>query len=458
MILDNMLINSIFPISNGNYSDSFKERMAELTKKSQANFLGKKVVILGAGPAGLIRGIESILQGHQTTILEIREHSDKNRDNTVGLQKNCVIILKKYGIYQYLIEKHLILNPSEDERIAVRLCDLEEAMKSVLQKLSHKPVIQYESQVKKITCGEKSGLEIESKLEGLYSIHDVDFIINAEGAKGSTNALLNIKRIQVLPKMPVIAAIFQDNRPKISNLISFAEYVLKTISSTIMSTYHYTVFFFWLFRNVTNLKKNIPTSLILKTPHQNYLGYGFNKVDMEAVKNLQKNVKEKNHELIKAKQENKSEFVIKQIQKDIEDAQEKMDAFLKYRINIAFCAINVFYNFFPSNPYFINAPRYPLINYHLVEVGADKASVIAKKIGKTVFLNTGDSLVTVDPSTGLGCTTAILSVKHTKKVLKNSSKTDLIISEYIKNSKKMIEFIHNESKIIRFAHFPYAYQ
>jgi len=67
------------------------------------------VVVLGGGPAGLYRAIESIMNNHKTQVIEKRTE-DAGRINVVELYGETIHHLHNYGILQWLIEQHLI-NP-----------------------------------------------------------------------------------------------------------------------------------------------------------------------------------------------------------------------------------------------------------------------------------------------------------------------------------------------------------
>src|ERR1700677_5125260 len=90
-----------------------------------------------------------------------------------------------------------------------------------------------------------------------------------------------------------------------------------------------------------------------------------------------------------------------------------------------------------------------LNDYQLIKIGADRANEYARKMGKSVILLTGDSSATVDPTTGLGCNTAIQSSVDFLDFLWDSNRgiaQDKLINEYEASIKKRIEFIHEKSR------------
>ena len=256
---------------------SFQEQIAWLKSKMNTGTRKPTVVILGAGPAGLMRAIQSIGNGNPTILFERRPENANGRINTVALTPTTIAMLSYCGIYQYLIENRLIFLPATpSDYIMVRLADLELAMKKVISEIDPNFAIQYNSKVTAIDAqSQKINLEVENlSTKEKRTIKKVDILVNAEGKNSSTNTLLKINRTEVLPSIPVIAAVYKDMRPKIRGVCSLVNYVGKSLFY-LAQTIHYHTQFLFKFAFSKNFKKQITGALILKTPKQNYVGCGF---------------------------------------------------------------------------------------------------------------------------------------------------------------------------------------
>jgi hypothetical protein len=131
---------------NVDLEPSFRETIETLKAKIAASDEKPKVVILGGGPAGLMRAIQSISNGNPTLVIEKRAENASGRANTVALTSDTIKMLKYCGIYQYLMENKWIYPPNASGIVCVRLGDLEKAMKAVLQELNlNQQTIQYNS-------------------------------------------------------------------------------------------------------------------------------------------------------------------------------------------------------------------------------------------------------------------------------------------------------------------------
>jgi len=226
-------------------AETFKVRIEQLKKQLSPNNHKPLVVISGAGPAGLLRAIQSIINGNPTQVIEKRSQDNPGRENTVALTETSIKILQHFGIYAYLIENKLIYPPNKGGFICARIKDLEKAMKKVLEELSPQSVITYDSTIVAIdTSTDKIRLSTQSSTEEQLTIADVGIFVNAEGAKSSTNGLLNINRKQVLPPTPAIVAIFRDDRPDITSFSSFFVYIGITLYQLAITIYYHTIFLF----------------------------------------------------------------------------------------------------------------------------------------------------------------------------------------------------------------------
>jgi flavin-dependent dehydrogenase len=452
--------------------NSFTSTMTQLhntqvaaTQSKTTNGTGSpKVVILGAGPAGLMRAIESLVRGNETIVVEKRAEGQEGRFNTVALTEDTVQQLTQYGIYQYLLENGSIFPPTKWGYMSVRIGDLEAAMKAVIDQLSpNRPVICYDTRVVAVDqTASKVSLSLQQTGNSQRSqIGNIDILVNAEGAKSSTNELLGIGRITVLPKVPVIAAIFEDTRPAIVGVCSLVQYVAQTLVNLAVSIYYYTIFFFkaifqgeWVFGS----DRTIAGALILTTPNQNYLGCGFTDemskrlIALKQVRDAKKQVLNQ----LEATAPNGENT--ENARKEFLEAEEAYNGLAEYWIKLSFCAANIFalardiYNFFGTETrgfYHFNRAAYlPLKNFQLIEIGADRAIHSSAQYGETAYLIAGDALATVDPTTGLGCNTAVKTSKLFKTFLEGveaGTAQDQLLQNYNNSVQVVVDRIHDES-------------
>src|SRR5262245_43273739 len=225
---------------------TFNDRIKDLQKKMVSRSNQKpSIVILGAGPAGLLRAIQSISNGNPTTVIEKRSEENPGRANTVALTETTIVMLQYCGIYQYLIEHRQIYPPNAGGYISVRLADLEHAMKEVLKQLSPHSIIQYDSTVSKIdTQSDKIKLVVESANGVTKTLSDIGILVITEGSHSPTSAKLGIERTEVLPPIPVIAAIYKNKRPTITGMSSLLRYTGKSINYLAITIYYHVQFIF----------------------------------------------------------------------------------------------------------------------------------------------------------------------------------------------------------------------
>ena len=447
---------------------SFQEQMQQLRAERRGNITLPRqrqlsVTILGAGPAGLIRAIESIMDNHKTLVIE-RRAAEEGRVNTVALNKETMPILKKYGIYQWLLENNLVFPYNEEARpyLSVRLKDLERAMKAVIQELApEEQIIQYESTIKQISIANP---KVAIQLQTGQWVRDIDLLVNGEGSRSSTNALLQIGRREVLEKVPVIAAIFEDTRPKITGVGSFFVYIGKSIVQSMVSIYYYAIFFFkFIFQGERfwNPDRTIAGSLILKTPGQNYLGCGFSKEHSKELLALQKQVEDIRQEL----EQNDTP----EMREQLVNAEAEFNAFASYWINLSFCAANVLAFLIKCAKCLCcnvrevqleTAGRFPLKNFKMIEIGADRAVESERRMRESAYLLCGDALATVDPTTGLGANTAIGKVDCFREVMygmRRKRNLQTLLDEHRDSMNAKVSSIHSESRALRAQYRPDAY-
>ncbi len=452
----------------GVQNSSFKERIETLKQSRQQVLAGSSnrpsIVISGGGPAGLIRAIDALVTGNPVTVIEKRKQDARARDNTVALGVDTVPLLKFYGVYQYLLENGLIF-PERGGDFNVRLADLETAMKAVISQITPEKIIYFESTIERVNSypGAKADIIVSSP-SGAKNFNAIDLLVVAEGAHSPTNQLLGNRRVSVLPSIPVIAAIFKDDRPQIRGVSTFFQYIGKSLANTATSVYYYTIFFFKVVfqgEHIFNKNRKIAGSLVLRTPNQNYLGSGLSKKETEIMKQVIQKLENAQEELEAAKKQNYSQERLAPLNEKVKVAQKEWDRYMKYWTGISFCSANIFgilASIFGRQKLDF-ASWLPLDHLSITEIGADKSDIYSGKIGQSSFLVAGDSLATVDPTTGLGCNTAVRTATDFHDYVAGlNSKQDIasLQKNYNTNCEAIISNNHEESKRFRLAYRPDA--
>jgi hypothetical protein len=444
----------------------FQQKINELKDLRTENArLGNRlnVLISGGGPAGLIRAIESLTQGHLTTLFEKRTENCSERDNTVALTPHSISDLQGYGIYQLLVENDLIYSPTPAGYVSVRLRDLEEVMKTVIHELSpDSAIIHYASTITAIAQNELDRIDVTVNSEGDERVFpSIDVLVNAEGARSSTNDLIGNSRQSALCKVPVIAAVFKDKRPQIVGCATFFEYIGQTIVYLAKSIYYYMIYFFKVVFQQECFccaNRSIAGALILKTPGQNYVGCGLTESASRELIDLRVDWREKQRALDNAVNQEVEEHLMQQMHEELIQAEKKLDAFARYWINLSFCAANML-GIFDCNNYFQTASWLPLEGYSIVDIGADRAELASTIFGRTICLIVGDALATVDPTTGLGCNTAITTCSEFQTALLQltmGNELSEILNMYNRSLEGVISNIHQRSRALRTQYRPDA--
>lgn len=397
---------------------NLKIRRANYKEQNQE----KKMVLAGAGPAGLMRALLAASLGYSVQIFEKRPEQ-RGRENIVALDISAIHTLKEFGVYQYLVKQKLIFPGSYD----IRVCDLEAALKHFIKEIIGSLPIEYESEIQEIEDD-----TVTIKTGNLSKKYHPDILVIAEGGKSSTNELLGLKRTDFLARLPVIAAIFKDHRPVNPHTVKqkFRKFYL-TLSYKISFAAHLTHFLFALFlqnlivfqfkRTTAHPKSKIAGALLLATPGQNYCGVALNSRESEKLLSLQNRIKH----LQSQNQQKKA---------------EKIEKVFKRRLNTF--ANHAYFASFLFNP---SKRRWmPLVNTQWIEIGADRVEKCSLQKGKMVILEAGDALATVDPASGQGCSTALSSVEEFETFLK-----DRDASQYNNSMENRIQKIHRICEDLR---------
>lgn len=416
--------------------EDFDSTLQSLKKTRQENmhdgFEKPSVMILGGGPAGLIHALESVIQGNTTLVIEKRTQINGGRENAVALKKETVNILKRYGIYQYLLTNSLIY-PGEEPN--VRLKDLEEAIKFVLREISGQEIILYDSQVIEVIqeTDKKIDIRVESRHGERTRFSNIDILLNTEGAHSHTHEnLLHFEREVLLPAVPVIAAICKDNRPEISGSSSLINYGVKTFINTLRNVYFHVRFLMDNLPHARKLYQNtieqstrgitspfpgpIKGAVALSTPGQCYVGVGLSLEESNKLEDLSKRVEEAKLALNK-KENGKSDL---ELMEDLDKAKADLNTYLEYWTRYSICWVNAMeiikFIVMKKKPEFNFGMDINKVNVAYIGVDRIKQSA-AMHLNKSLYLVAGDTYATTDATTGRGCNTAIEAVDTFKNVL-----------------------------------------
>jgi 2-polyprenyl-6-methoxyphenol hydroxylase-like FAD-dependent oxidoreductase len=407
----------------------FQKKLRDLKQQREESKKGKKlrVAILGAGPAGLIRGIQSLLEGHITFLIEKRSKESAARENALLIREENVALLKKYGIIDYLTEKKLIF-PSKKSFIYVSLKNLEIALKAVIHEIGPETII-YDSQLAKIEemPRGKVNLVIEKTNSEQIYLDSIDVIINAEGAHSRTKKeLFQHQNLPVLPPVLGLAAFF---KPLTNETHAFVK-LFKRCTHLVNLTYYHMAFlcvFVSQGLSFRSDKRKVAATALVKTPRQIYLG---------SILSIQKTEK------LKSLSEEKRKIFLKRWSYiSLWYANYfKLQALLTKRKNIGHFAFSL-----------------PFSHVEILEAGAERAATLCLKIGNTGYLMAGDAVATVDPMTGLGCNSALRSSCHFLtfiQKLTSGEEIDSLLLEYDLGMRNEIELIHQASILIRQTYRP----
>ncbi len=373
---------------------TFEDKMDILAKEAETKKKQTHVVVVGAGPAGLVRAIYSLLNGNPTLIIEKRSQNAPARENALLLEKSVVVnVLIELGIYEYLIENQLVHPSAMPLKLIVRICDLEKAMKAVIDRLSpNKDIVVFNAEVQKIEVIEnKARLTIHKRDTPTGKITlTPDLLVIADGAHSSTSRLLGIQRICVAPKICFLAAIFE-KAPlwKIGNIFqqlpSFFRSVRAYYKKEVKGRFVFSV-------------SEIKGAAILSTPNQHYVFLLLNKKTKNEFfyyYNNYKNCKDR----LSRELPFEEQLVF---QKELSNAKRKYEKNLKKWIHLAF-----HYGFHRKR---IQWMKWKILKQNfLIESEIDYANYCAGNLGNSVYVLAGDALATSDPTTACGCQAALIS-------------------------------------------------
>ena len=342
------------------------------------------VLIIGAGPAGLIRAISATLQGLKTVVLESRPEDAPRRPQIAVIRSEAVIaLLDQLGALDFLFKENRIF-PFGRLKLEVSLGDLELAFTAVLRlvaadepdRIVPDQIVQYGVVVERIDV-EQGLARVVARKSGHKSDRQVllsftpRLIVIADGKRSPTSALLGISRRPRFRSHTGIIAIFRADAGGLSPL----RRMLGALASKLSYAFH---------RHVSRRGAKLEAGTILQVPGHHYLGLDLTPDEEMRLRDAISN-----------------------------DASAELRRMLRFWSRYAFEAIRTHPK--GSAPHtggrpIAWLPLDPLLAMP-IEVMSDRADVFCGHIGETFAMIEGDAQFTIHPGSAYGCAKAFLSAR-----------------------------------------------
>ena len=342
------------------------------------------VLIIGAGPAGLIRAISATLQGLKTVVLESRPEDAPRRPQIAVIRSEAVIaLLDQLGALDFLFKENRIF-PFGRLKLEVSLGDLELAFTAVLRlvaadepdRIVPDQIVQYGVIVERIdveqglarVVARKSGHKSDQQVLLSFSPR---LIVIADGKRSPTSALLGISRRPRFRSHTGIIAIFRADAGGLSPL----RRMLGTLASKLSYAFHH---------HISRRGAKLEAGTILQVPGHHYLGLDLTPGEEMRLRDAISN-----------------------------DASAELQRMLRFWSRYAFEAIRSHPK--GSAPHtggrpIAWLPLDPLLAMP-IEVMSDRADVFCGHIGETFAMIEGDAQFTIHPGSAYGCAKAFLSAR-----------------------------------------------
>lgn len=365
-----------------------------LNLRTRANRLDAPVLIVGAGPAGLIRAIAATMQGLKTIVLELRPEHAAKRPQIVVIRSHTVIsLLEQLGVIDFLFKENRIF-PLGRLQLEVSLADLELAFLGVLRAVATDASalsIHYGAAIERIdqVGGFARVVARQPDRRTLLSFAP-QIVVIADGKHGTTSSLLGISRREQLHSHTGIIAIFRAG----SRSLSRWHRLLGDITSKLNYAFH---------RYLSRRGRRLLAGTILQVPGHHYLGLDLTRDEEMRLRGTIERARKSNGEPESASQ------------KGYEDsaATDELRRLVDFWSNYGFEAIRTHpkgsaphtggrpISWLPLEPQFAMP----------IEVVSDRADAFCGYIGETFVMLEGDAQFTIHPGSAYGCTKAFLSAR-----------------------------------------------
>ncbi len=411
----------------------FIHRLHHLEEKARETYaFGNKkpsVLILGAGPAGLIRALESMLSGNPTLVMEKRSMGKEPRQNSVFMDHSSYEILSRYGVYEYLLKEKLIYPYDPVARtFSVKIGDLEKALHEVITLLvPGQKWLYHDHELEKVEQMQDGTTLVrlrDCKTQVVDMTLSPNVVVVAEGAHSKTLAKIGAERKDSVAKLPLIGAIF---KKAISAQPEQAEPLYKRVivswQNCKTKVYYFALFLFlycFAGERFHNPQRKILIAIPVVTPGQTFISYELCREEVDKIKEKQVRVAELKRQSMTSPE----------LERQLQEAENDLAKTLEHWSYLA-----AVFSFFLGIKLYLQGkkakdqiPSFMPIDprsLFLIDSGADKASLAAKTIGTTHFLVCGDTFATTHPITGQGVNIAIRTSKCFASFLSSLSNKNL---------------------------------
>jgi hypothetical protein len=352
------------------------------------------VLIVGAGPAGLIRAISATLQGLKTVVLELRPEDGPKRPQIVVIRSQAVIaLLDQLGVVDFLFKETRIF-PFGQLQLEVSLADLELAFEAILRFVTadeQDQIVQRGTFIERID--QEQGLARvtarKSDQQTLLSFSP-QLIVIADGKRSPTSAVLGITRRDRFHSHTGIIAIFRAEGRGLSQW----RRMLGELASKLNYAFH---------RYVSRRGIKLVAGTILQVPGHHYLGLDLAPDEEMRLRNA-------------ITRTGDVDFGAEGVSPNGSKSPTERAEFrrlLRFWAKYAFEAIRTQPK--GSAPHTGGRPIHWLpLDPQLampIEVVTDRADVFCGHIGETFVMIEGDAQFTIHPGSAYGCAKAFLSAR-----------------------------------------------
>jgi 2-polyprenyl-6-methoxyphenol hydroxylase-like FAD-dependent oxidoreductase len=376
------------PRANSAHEERFRQRIADLkllrsVRTSHSGDPRHRVLIVGAGPAGLIRAISATLRGLETAVIELRPENAAKRPQIAVIRSQAVIgLLDQLGVIDFLFKEGRIF-PLGRLRLEVSLADLELAFKSILRLVTPDDpdqIVQYGTSIERIDQDQGSARVVARSLDRATSrLFLPQLIVIADGGRSPTSRLLGIPRCDHLRSHTGIIAIFRADGKRLSR----PGQIFGELSSKLNYAFH---------RYVSREGTKLEAGTILQVPGHHYLG-----LDLAPA------------------EENRLRDAMRRAQGPHSGPAEwiKLRRLLRFWAKYGFETIRTEPKGSAPHSGGRRIPWLPLDAQLTmpIDVVSDRAAVFGGYIGETFVAIEGDAQFTIHPGSAYGCTKAFLSAR-----------------------------------------------
>ena len=350
------------------------------------------VLIVGAGPAGLMRAVSATLHGLPTTVLELRPENAPRRPQIVVIRSKAVIaLLDRLGVIDFLFKENRIFSLGR-LRLEVSLADTELALTTILSFVTaddHHQIVKYGTCVERIEQDQKFARVTARKSdERIY--FSPQLLVIADGGHSPTSELLSITRREQVRSHTGIIAIFRADASGLPRL----RRMLGELLSKLNYTFH---------RHVSRRGAGLEAGTILQVPGHHYLGLDLMPDEEMRLRDA----------IVHANGMQPDAADTSADGSQARPGTRRLQRLVRFWARYAFEAIRTHPK--GSAPHTGGRPISWLpLDPQLampIEIVTDRADVLCGHIGETFVMLEGDAQCTIHPGSAYGCAKAFLSAR-----------------------------------------------